>query len=55
MSITFPTYVLLVASKLTGDGLDALDWGFSQGLVGLLMIAAVADQQQWSKSVFDPL
>ena len=51
MSITFPTYVLLISSKVTGEGLDGLDIGFSQGLVGLVMIAAIADQQQWSKLI----
>ena len=49
MSVTFPTYALLVASRLTGDGLDGLDIIFSQGLVGLVMVAAIADQQQWSE------
>ena len=49
MSVTFPTYVLLMASRLTGDGLDGLDIIFTQGLVGLVMVAAIADQQQWSE------
>jgi len=43
-----PTYVLLLASKVTGEQMLPLDIGFSQGLVGLVLLSAIADQQQWS-------
>lgn len=43
-----PTYVLLLASQVTGEQMLPLDIGFSQGLVGLVLLSAIADQQQWS-------
>ncbi|MCJ1351460.1 MAG: hypothetical protein MMC33_001444 [Icmadophila ericetorum] len=47
-SVTFPTYALLLCSKVTGDELSTVDLGFSQGIVALVFIAFVADQQQWN-------
>jgi len=44
-----PTYVLLAASKLTGEQMLPLDIWFSQGLVGFVLLSAIADQQQWSR------
>ncbi|MCJ1478313.1 AAA ATPase afg3 [Lambiella insularis] len=47
-SVSMPTYVLLVTSKLTGENMLPLDVAFSQGLVGAVLGAAIADQQQWN-------
>ena len=45
-----PTYVLLSASRITGEKLLPTDIGYSQGLVLLVALAALSDQQQWSRS-----
>ena len=43
-----PTYVLLLAAKLPGKGLLTEDIVFSRVLVGLVILAYLGDQQQWS-------
>ncbi|MCJ1398144.1 hypothetical protein MMC11_001341 [Xylographa trunciseda] len=47
-SVTMPSYILLITSKMTGENMLPLDIAFSQGLVGAVLIAAIADQQQWN-------
>ena len=47
-----PSYILLVTSNMTGESISTLDIVFSQGLVGAVLMAAIADQQQWSKSPY---
>ena len=34
---------------MTGTDMLPLDIAFSQGLVGAVLVAAISDQQQWSK------
>lgn len=48
-SLVMPSYLLLLASSITGDTIHLLDIGISQGLVVFVSLAAMADQQQWSK------
>ncbi|MCJ1387723.1 hypothetical protein MMC18_000566 [Xylographa bjoerkii] len=47
-SVTMPSYILLLTSKMTGESLLPFDIAFSQGMVGAVLLAAVADQQQWN-------
>ncbi|MCJ1407803.1 hypothetical protein MMC19_001874 [Ptychographa xylographoides] len=47
-SITMPTYILLLTSKFMGGNMLPLDIAFSQGLTGVVLLAAIADQQQWN-------
>ncbi|KAI9717734.1 MAG: hypothetical protein M1812_004463 [Candelaria pacifica] len=47
-SITTPTYALLLASKITGNESTTADLLFSRGLVGCVLMAFFADQQQWN-------
>ena len=44
-----PTYVLLLTSRLTGNELGWVDIIFSAGLVALVMLSFLADQQQWGE------
>ena len=44
-----PTYILLLTSKFMGGNMLPLDIAFSQGLTGVVLLAAIADQQQWSE------
>ncbi|KAL8742708.1 MAG: hypothetical protein Q9190_004847 [Brigantiaea leucoxantha] len=44
-SVTMPTYVLLLAAKITQP--QPIDVGFTQVLLALVFLAFVADQQQW--------
>jgi steroid 5-alpha reductase family enzyme len=47
--ITTPGYILLLASRLPGaTGNDLIDTIFSRSLVVVLLIEALADQQQWA-------
>lgn len=46
-SITTPTYILLLASRLTASEYQTADLVFSRGLMGLVLLAFFADQQQW--------
>ena len=50
-SITFPTYLLLLAARLTGEGLTTLDLIFSSTITVLIALSATADQQQWSEYI----
>ena len=50
-SITFPTYVLLLTTRLTGEGLTTLDLIFSSAITVLIALSATADQQQWSEYI----
>jgi hypothetical protein len=45
-----PTYVLLLASQVYAENLLPVDIGITQALLGLVLLAAIADQQQWSKT-----
>ncbi|KAJ8117532.1 hypothetical protein OPT61_g1300 [Boeremia exigua] len=45
--ITSPTYVLLLASRITGDTVSAYDNVFSKAMFVLVVIEFFADQQQW--------
>lgn len=48
--ITTPTYILLIASRHTANEYQTADLVFSRGLMGLVLLAFFADQQQWRKS-----
>ncbi|KAI9837976.1 MAG: hypothetical protein M1819_006130 [Sarea resinae] len=48
MAITAPTYIMVLASRLTGDGFTTADLVFSRGLILLVIAELFADQQQWS-------
>ncbi|KAI9803661.1 MAG: hypothetical protein M1833_000573 [Piccolia ochrophora] len=48
VSITFPTYVILLVSKSAGDQSTMADVVFSRILVGLVLVEWFADQQQWN-------
>ena len=50
-SVTLPTYVLLLAARLTGEGLSTLDLIFSSTITVLIALSATADQQQWSEYI----
>ncbi|KAF2200108.1 DUF1295-domain-containing protein [Delitschia confertaspora ATCC 74209] len=45
--ITTPTYVLLLASKITGGGMGYFDNFFSRLMLLLVVVEFVADGQQW--------
>ncbi|OCK82258.1 DUF1295-domain-containing protein [Lepidopterella palustris CBS 459.81] len=47
-AITTPTYILLLASHLTGDGMTTTDSIFSRTMFALVVIEFFADQQQWN-------
>lgn len=47
-SITTPTYVLLLTSRLNGDKMEIADLVFSRILVGLVLLEFFADNAQWS-------
>lgn len=49
--ITTPTYILLIASRLTANEYQTADLIFSRGLMGLVLLAFFADQQQWRESI----
>lgn len=46
--ITTPTYILLLTSRITGDGLSQYDSLFSKTMVFLVVIEFFADGQQWA-------
>ncbi|KAI9806272.1 MAG: hypothetical protein M1825_006387 [Sarcosagium campestre] len=46
-AITFPSYILLLVTKLVGDGNTTPDVIFSRCLVSLVLVEWFADQQQW--------
>ncbi|KAI9881075.1 MAG: hypothetical protein M1830_008233 [Pleopsidium flavum] len=46
-SVTTPTYILLLAARLTANEYRTADLIFSRALVGLVLLAFFADQQQW--------
>lgn len=46
-SVTLPTYILLLASRLTANEFQIADLVFSRVLMGLVLLAFFADQQQW--------
>ena len=48
LSITTPTYIIMLASGVTGDEATTADLIFSRLLVGLVLVEFFADQQQWS-------
>jgi steroid 5-alpha reductase family enzyme len=45
--ITAPTYILLLCSIITGDGLSSYDHFFSKSIFLLVLVEFFADQQQW--------
>lgn len=45
--ITTPAYILLLASRLTGEQMQSADLVFSRLLMGLVLFEFFADQQQW--------
>ncbi|KAF2789817.1 DUF1295-domain-containing protein [Melanomma pulvis-pyrius CBS 109.77] len=47
-AITAPTYILLLASRLTGDGLSSYDNFFSKFIFLLVLLEFFADHQQWT-------
>lgn len=47
MSITTPAYMLLLASKFTGNHLSTSDVVVSSAIVGCIVLEWFADQQQW--------
>ncbi|TKA65117.1 hypothetical protein B0A49_08987 [Cryomyces minteri] len=47
-SITTPTYVLLLASRLTGNPMTTVDLVFSGGMIALVLLEFFADNQQWN-------
>lgn len=46
--ITSPTYVLMLAGRLTGEELSWADFAFSRTLMALVLLEFFADQQQWT-------
>ncbi|MCJ1366570.1 hypothetical protein MMC16_005699 [Acarospora aff. strigata] len=47
-SVATPTYIILLASRLRGNDFTTADLIFSRVLVGLVLLAFFADQQQWN-------
>ncbi|KAB2572890.1 Uncharacterized protein DBV05_g8434 [Lasiodiplodia theobromae] len=47
-AVTAPTYILLLSSNLTGQGMGTADIVFSRILIALVVIEWFADQQQWN-------
>ncbi|KAF2091826.1 DUF1295-domain-containing protein [Saccharata proteae CBS 121410] len=47
-AVTTPTYVLLLASKATGQDMTTADIFFARGLMALVLVEFFADQQQWT-------
>ncbi|OCL13423.1 DUF1295-domain-containing protein [Glonium stellatum] len=47
-AITTPTYVLLLTSRVSGDGMNSTDTTFSRVLMVLILVEFFADQQQWN-------
>ena len=54
-SVSWPTYVLVLASKFQGQDYSITDLIFSRLFVGFVILAYFADQQQWGKSLNYPL
>jgi steroid 5-alpha reductase family enzyme len=48
MSITTPTYLLLLTSKFTGDHLSTSDLVVPSAIAGCVALEWLADQQQWN-------
>lgn len=48
-AVAAPTYILLLSSHLTGQGMNTTDLVLSRILIGLVVVEWFADQQQWSK------
>lgn len=46
--ISFPSYVLLLSERVTGQGLTPVDLGFAAWILFLVGVTATADQQQWN-------
>jgi steroid 5-alpha reductase family enzyme len=47
VAITFPTYVLLLASRLLKPEMTTSDIIFSRAMAGVVLVEFFADQQQW--------
>ncbi|KAL1296965.1 hypothetical protein AAFC00_004565 [Neodothiora populina] len=45
--ITTPAYILLLASRLTGEQMQTVDLVFARVLMGFVLVEFFADQQQW--------
>lgn len=50
-SITTPTYVLMLCSRLTGADMSFPDIVFARILMALVLFEFFADGQQWGKSL----
>ena len=50
--ITTPAYVMLVSAKGIGDTAALPDVIFSRSIGLLILVAYIADTQQWRKSAF---
>lgn len=48
LSVTTPTYILLLVSRIKGDNIDKYDSIFSKFILFLVVIEFFADQQQWN-------
>lgn len=46
--ITTPIYILLLSEQVADTGMSFSDNVFARGIIALVAITAVADQQQWS-------
>ncbi|GME25207.1 hypothetical protein GTA08_BOTSDO03480 [Neofusicoccum parvum] len=47
-AVAAPTYILLLSSYLTGEGMNTTDLVLSRILIGLVVVEWFADQQQWN-------
>ncbi|KAF2176452.1 DUF1295-domain-containing protein [Zopfia rhizophila CBS 207.26] len=47
-AITTPTYILLLAARLTGNGMSTFDNLFSRLIFSFIILEFFADQQQWN-------
>lgn len=48
MSVATPTYLILLASRLSGDKLSLVDLIFVGYILALITIETIGDQQQWN-------
>ncbi|KKY28185.1 hypothetical protein UCDDS831_g00367 [Diplodia seriata] len=47
-AVTTPTYILLLSSHLTGEGMTTADTIFTRALIALVVVEWFSDQQQWN-------
>ena len=48
-AVATPTYVLLLTSRLTGQGMSTVDTIFARVLMAMVVLEYFADQQQWGE------